>query len=292
MPRRDDDELDDDDRPRRRRPRDDDEDDDRPARRRRDEDDDYPPPRRKKGNLGLILGIVAGVLVLVCGGGGVGLYFLFKGATAKVGEAAERQSSANNLKQIGLGVLNYESRHGELPNNSYSPDGKPLLSWRVHLLPYIEEEALYRQFHLDEPWDSPNNKPLLARMPKVYATPAERSGKVPQGTQTYYRGFSSPGAIFAKRNPGQRLGMMQVTDGMSNTILVVEAGLATEWTKPDDMDAPPGKPFPALGGVRPKSDTVMVLFCDGSVRAVRRSLSDAQWRAGITYAGGEPVNFD
>ena len=138
-------------------------------------------PRRgqKKGNLGLILGIVAGVLVLVCGGGGVGLYFLFKGATAKVGEAAERQSSANNLKQIGLGVLNYESRHGELPNNSYSPDGKPLLSWRVHLLPYIEEEALYRQFHLDEPWDSPNNKPLLARMPKVYATPARAQRQGP-----------------------------------------------------------------------------------------------------------------
>jgi hypothetical protein len=297
MPRRDDDEFDDDDRPRRprgddrpRRPRDDDF-EDRPARSRRD-DDDRPPARRPKSNLGLILGILGGVLLLCCGGGGVAIYYMVKGAAGKVGEAADRMNSTNNLRQIGLGILEYEGKHAELPNNTYGPDGKPLLSWRVHILPFIGEKALYDQFKLNEPWDSPANRQLLNRMPLAYSTPAERSGKVAGGTKTYYRAFSNPGAIFAKRDPGQRLGVAQIQDGLSNTIFVVEAGDAVEWTKPDDLDAAPGKPFPNLGGARADPNVVMVLFGDGSVKAVRKTVSETQWRGGITYAGGETVNFD
>jgi hypothetical protein len=163
------------------------------------------------------------------------------------------------------------------------------LSWRVHILPYIGEDALYKQFKLDEPWDSPANRPLLNRMPMPYATPAERTGKVAPATKTYYRGFSSPGAVFAR---DQRLTIGNIKDGLSNTIFVVEAGDPVEWTKPDDLDAAPGKPFPNLGGARPNSDLVMVLFGDGAVKAIRKTVSEAQWRAGITYAGGEPVNLD
>jgi Protein of unknown function (DUF1559) len=288
MPRRND-EYEDDDRPR--RPRDDD--DDRPARsRRRDDDDDRGPPPRSKSNLGLILGILGGVLLLCCGGGGVAMYFIFKGAAGKVGEAADRMASSNNLKQIGLGVHEYAEKHSELPNNTYGPDGKPLLSWRVHILPFIGEKALYDQFKLNEPWDSPANRQLLNRMPMTFATPAERSGKVAVGTKTYYRGFSNQGAIFARRNPGQGLRITAITDGLSSTIFVVEAGEAVEWTRPDDLDASPGKPFPNLGGVQPNSDVMMVLYGDGSVKAVRKTASEAQWRATISYAGGESGTLD
>jgi hypothetical protein len=74
-------------------------------------------------------------------------------------EAARRTQSTNNLKQLILGLLNYESANGHFPPHaSYSPDGKPLLSWRVHILPYLEEQALYSQFRLDEPWDSEHNQ--------------------------------------------------------------------------------------------------------------------------------------
>ena len=84
----------------------------------------------------------------------------------------------------------------------------------------------------------------------------------------------------------------QIKDGMSQTVFVLEAGEAVEWTKPDDIDAGPGKPFPTLGGVRPKDDVIMVGFCDGSVRAVKKTVSEAQWRAGITHSGNDITNLD
>ncbi|MBO0698769.1 MAG: DUF1559 domain-containing protein, partial [Zavarzinella sp.] len=156
-------------------------------------DDDRPPPRRRKSNtpVVLIVLLVVGFTLLVCG---VPLCIgLLLPAVQKVREAANRQVSHNNLAQIGLAMHGYDITRGELPHNSFDPDGKPLLSWRVHILPYIGENGLYQQFKLDEPWDGPNNIKLLNQMPNVYADPQERhSGP----TRTYYRGFSSPGAVF------------------------------------------------------------------------------------------------
>jgi Protein of unknown function (DUF1559) len=314
MPRYDDD-FDEDDRPRRRRR----DDDDRP-RRRRDDDDDRSPRRKQKSNLGLVLGIVGGVLVLVCAGGGILIYQAVKSFGKKVEEAGDKIVTTNNLHQIGVATLSHHDRLAGLPNNSHSPDGRPLLSWRVHILPYMGEDALYRQFKLDESWDSPTNIRLLNQMPLAYAAPGDRDGARPTGTKTYYRGFSNPGAVFARRDTPRpeiprpdtprpkvkskvkpeapapmmtsMLKIADITDGLTNTILAVEGGDAVEWTKPDDLDASPGKPFPTLGGARPKSNTIFVLFLDGTVRAVRKTLPEAQWRAGITYAGNEVVNFD
>ena len=81
----------------------------------------------------------------------------------------------NNLKQIGVALLNYQDAEGKLPSaTGAGADGKPLLSWRVRILPYIEEAELYRQFHLDEPWDSEHNKPLIAKMPAIFAAPGSK----------------------------------------------------------------------------------------------------------------------
>jgi hypothetical protein len=302
MPRNDD-EFDDDDRPRR-RPSDDDE---RPRRRRSEDDDDLPPRQKKKSGLGLILGIVGGALFLLfalCLGG---IWWGY----SKVGDAADRMHSSNNLKQISIACMNYEGAHGAFPTDSYSPEGKPLLSWRVHILPFIEQEGLYRQFKLDEPWDSPNNIRLLSQMPITYATPAESKGTTAKGNKTYYRGFTSPGTVFARRDLGKPafgdnggfapkgfapppigIRMMDVTDGSSNTILAVEAGDPIEWSMPGDLDASPGKPFPTLGGIRPKSDVVAVIMMDGSIRMMRKNKSESEWRALVTYNGGEIVNLE
>ncbi|HEY2910378.1 MAG TPA: DUF1559 domain-containing protein, partial [Gemmataceae bacterium] len=80
---------------------------------------------------------------------------------AKGSGQRERQASLNNLKQIALSVHNYEATYSKLPANRTDKDGKPLLSWRVLILPYIEQNNLYQQFKLDEPWDGPNNKKLI-----------------------------------------------------------------------------------------------------------------------------------
>src|SRR5207302_1956982 len=93
-------------------------------------------------------------------------------AVQKVRMAAGRTRSANNLKQMALATINYADAFGRAPAAAIcDKNGKPLLSWRVAILPFIEQDNLYKQFHLDEPWDSDHNKKLLARMPNVYALP-------------------------------------------------------------------------------------------------------------------------
>ena len=288
-------------------PRNDDEYEDRPRRRRENDDDrDRAPPRKKKSSLGLILGIVAGVLLLVCGGGGVGLYY----ATTSVRDAANRMKATNDAKQMAVGFHNYESTTGAFPTNSYSPDGKPLLSWRVHILPHIEQNTLYKQFNLNEPWDGPTNIRLLNQMPRMYAPVADQKGATASLSKTYYRGFSNPGTMFARKEGPAKAGgkidfenpfearlpigamLFNIKDGTSNTILFLEASEPVDWTKPDDLDASPGKPFPSLGGARPKADNILVAFVDGSVRLVKKSIPESNWRAGTTIAGNDAANFD
>jgi Protein of unknown function (DUF1559) len=286
------------DRPRRRRPPDDDE--DRPRRRRRDEDDDYPPPR-KKGNTGLVIGILVGAFVLCCGGGGIVAYFIVKGAKEGINkamevvqEAQEAQQSHVNLAQIGTAIQKHHDTLGAFPNNSYEVRGKesrPLLSWRVHILPYLGEDALYKQFKLDEPWDSENNKKLIAKMPAVYGGPEAR--KLAGEGKTFYRGFSAPGGIFEKPAqpgaPAPKVKIADVVDGTMNTILVIDAGQAVEWTKPDDLDFSPGRPRPALGGAYPKFPQVVVLMADGTVRMLNRDVPDQTLRWLIDRKDGNVI---
>ncbi|MBO0697057.1 MAG: DUF1559 domain-containing protein [Zavarzinella sp.] len=295
MPRPDDDF--DDDRPRR-RPRDEDE-DDRPARRRRNEDDDYPP--RKKSNAGLIVGILVGAFVLCCGGGGFLAYFVVRGAKEGlnkamevVQEANEAQQSETRLTEIGTAMQKHHDALATFPNNSFETGGngsRPLLSWRVHLLPYLGQDALYKQFKLDEPWDSPNNIKLLTRMPDVYGSPEARK-KAGDG-KTFYRGFTAPGGIFEKPprpgDPVPRIKITDIPDGTVNTILVIDAGEAVEWTKPDDLDFSPGRPRPALGGAYPNFPQVVVLMADGKVRMLTRSVPDQDLRLLIDRKDGKPT---
>jgi prepilin-type processing-associated H-X9-DG protein len=265
-----------------------------------------PRPRRKNTGLIVIL-VVVSVLVVVCSGGLIAAVFF---STSRVRDAANRIQSNHNLKQIALGIHNYNDNNNELPGNSYGPDGKPLLSWRVHLLPYVEEERLYRQFNLDEPWDSPNNIRLLSQMPKLYAHPRDRHNV--GVSVTYYRGFSSPGAVFEKRarasNPvGPIVGgpavllkkddpfnLSSFKDNPAETLLVVEAGDPVEWTKPDDLDASPGKPFPALGGMGWSGNRFNVALADGSVRTLKPGIPETTLRALVTHSGGEklPIDWD
>ncbi len=200
--------------------------------------------------------------------------------------AAARMRSASNLRQIGIALHNYHNDYGALPPPAImSKDGKPLLSWRVAILPYIEQGNLHQQFKLDEPWDSPHNKRLIARMPKIYA-PLGGDAKDP--FSTYYQVFTGKGTIFEEGGKGTKF--PDITDGTSNTILAVEGGEPAPWTKPVDLPYDDQKALPKLGGML--NGGFNVLLGDGSVRFVKAKFNEKTLRALITRNGGEVANFD
>src|SRR5262249_23436455 len=128
---------------------------------------------------------------------------------------ADWQKSINNLKLIGVAAHNYIDTNGHFPTDVADANGKPLLSWRVALLSFLEQNDLFLKFKLDEAWDGPTNKALLEKVPTVYQ-PVRNRGKP---GLTFYQGFSGPSAMF---EPGKRLRFANITDGLSNTALVVE----------------------------------------------------------------------
>ncbi|HTU91817.1 MAG TPA: DUF1559 domain-containing protein [Gemmataceae bacterium] len=204
-------------------------------------------------------------------------------AVQKMRESAARAQGANNLKQIGLAMQNYaDVMQGRMPAHAiYSKDGKPLLSWRVLILPYIEQQELYSQFHLNEPWDSAHNKKLLAKMPKTYASPLDE--KAFKEYRTYYQGFHGKGAFFEGKQ-GVRF-PVSFTDGTSNTIMILEASKAVPWTKPEDIPFDPAKPLPKLG--LPGVSYFLAGMCDGSVRTISHSITKETLRSAITRDAGD-----
>lgn len=207
-------------------------------------------------------------------------------AVQSVREAARRAQCMNNLKQIALGMMNSADKNGVLPAAAItSPDGKPLLSWRVAILPHIGQAELYKQFKLDEPWDSPNNKALLERMPATYGCPSEALAP----GMTHYKVFTGPGSIFDTANRGGTK-LVDIRDGTSNTLLVVEAGEPVPWTKPEDLPFGGGaSPLDGVGSKHPGG--LNAVFADGAVRFLSRSnLSESKLRALITRAGAEAVS--
>jgi hypothetical protein len=209
-----------------------------------------------------------------------------------------------NARSISLGFWNYATDNGGRlpPAASRDRDGRPLLSWRVLLLPYIDEGELYRQFNLNEPWDGPTNKPLLARMPDVYRpAPLEGVEEVPH--TTHWQVFVGPGTAFEGAE-GLRV-LADFPDGLANTIFIAEATEAVPWTKPADLDYAPGRPVPPLGRVcraawppvffrpAPAPAQFLVALGDSSVRSLRQPpLSEETLRRAITRNDGQPLGPD
>jgi hypothetical protein len=197
--------------------------------------------------------------------------------------AKELKASQNNLKQIGIAFHRYCDAQTTCPNNLVDKDGKPSLSWRVLLLPYLEEEKLFKEFKLDEPWDSKHNKALIEKMPKVFAPIRVKAEK----GETFYRGFNGADTTF---ETGKLLKFpASFPDGTSNTILVVEAGEPCFWTKPDDLPFDNDKALPKLGGLF--DGDFHVLLGDGTVEAGKSGKMDAgEFKKMVTRSDGNVVN--
>jgi type II secretory pathway pseudopilin PulG len=238
------------------------------------------------------------VLFRVTGGGGQAdaftmtavtgfLLALLLPAVQAAREAARRTTSMNNLRQIMLAMHNYHDAKKSFPSHAnYGADGKPLLSWRVHILPYLEQKALYDQFHLDEPWDSEHNKGLISQMPAVFVDPSSRWQ--PVDGRTHYLGVKGKGMIFDGTDKGTDI--RAITDGTSNTIMVVQVNddRATTWTKPDDWELDEQYPLKGLAGSM-HPGVFGAGYADGSIRNISESIDPTVFKGLLTRAGGEVV---
>jgi hypothetical protein len=201
--------------------------------------------------------------------------------------------SANNLKQLLIALHNLHDANNELPPAAICDRaGRPLLSWRVAILPYIEQEALYKQFKIEEPWDSPHNKTLIEKMPLTFTVEGKSAG--PSGT-THYQAIVGPGTAWEVQpqlgGPFGRRGLRlpAFTDGTSMTIMLAEAADPVVWSKPEDVTFD-GKQLPRFGGV--VKNGFNVGLADGSVTFVRQSVDPANLRFALTRNGGEVLPND
>jgi prepilin-type processing-associated H-X9-DG protein len=204
--------------------------------------------------------------------------------------AAIRAQCDNNLKQIVLALHNYHTKHEKFPPAySSTKDGKPLLSWRVLILPFLEQQALYEQFHLDEPWDSAHNRTLIAKMPAIFRCPDEQDALAKDG-KTRYLAPRSTDTVLRGAEP---VGIRDIDDGTSNTVIALDAGddHAVEWTKPADWEFDPDPAVQNIFRSHEPGGTNMA-FADGSVRFITAVIPAAILRALLTRAGGEVISAD
>lgn len=200
-------------------------------------------------------------------------------------EANRRVICASHLKRLGVALRQYSETYGVLPSPAIvDSNGEELLSWRVLLLPFLGEDSLYRQFRLDEPWNSQHNLSLLPQMPPVFRCPAET--EVVQTTTNYV-------AIVGQRTafpPGGASRLTEITDDVRTTVLLVEVGCTgIPWTQPRDLlhsELPPSDQLAS-----PHLGLRNVLFCNGWTIWVSQNLSPNTWAAIMTTQGGEPVDL-
>ncbi|WP_144043466.1 DUF1559 domain-containing protein [Rhodopirellula baltica] len=200
-------------------------------------------------------------------------------------QAARRMQSSNNVKQIMLAIHNHHAAYNQLPLSAIGDDeGNPLLSWRVKLLPFLDEMELYQRFHLDEPWDSEHNLQVAQQIPAVY----ESIGLQVQPGHTIYQAVV--GEDIGMR-PMQETRFRDFLDGLSNSILVLEADAdeAVFWTQPKDITIDLNNPLNGLGHAR--TGGFHVGMGDGAVKFITENIDPQLFRKLLTRAGKEPVDI-
>lgn len=200
------------------------------------------------------------------------------------------QTAEEQLHDLGIAMHNWHDSYKSFPAQaSYDGAGRPLLSWRVHLLPFLGRDArrLHGQFHFDEPWDSDHNGALVEKMPSIYAMPGSKAAHL--GRTCYVRPVGESTSC-----PGNRaIAIADVTDGTSNTVMIIEVDdqHAVPWTKPEDFQFDPDNPARGLGGHI--EGTARSVFCDGASHVLKDVLTDPgrvnQLKAIFTRNGRELV---
>lgn len=255
------------------------------------------------GLFGLILGIVA--LVQIGGSNGTqkgsglaitGMLLSFVlsiivpvamllPAVSAVRQASKRVMTQNNVRMVQLAQLNYESAHMRFPDNENG------LSWRVHILPFIEYQHLYDQFNLDEPWDSPTNIALLEQMPECFISPAAE--ELPPGKTRFLRPVGNGAAPLSGEDQAG-FDFRTLVGGSSNTFAIVEvdSDYAVNWTQPSDYEFDPENPMAGLGNAQVTGGFVAATY-DGAVMHIEAEANPNEVKSGMTFVddGNPPMRF-
>jgi prepilin-type processing-associated H-X9-DG protein len=226
------------------------------------------------------------VAVLAMGLLGAAVVLMLQVMPRSTRPVAARSHCKNNLKQIGLALWNYHDEQGTFPPASVAgADGTPLYSWRVLLLPYLDQEPLYREFHLDEPWNSEHNKQLLTKIPEVYRCPAHRDRSMPCADCTHYAAVVGEGCVF----DGTRVTRIDdVADGAERTLIAAEiTDKRIPWSAPLDVELNATLGLDGFSSEHPGG--FHALYADGSVHMVRDDVRPDALRAAAIYNDGKPV---
>jgi prepilin-type processing-associated H-X9-DG protein len=237
----------------------------------------------------IVVLVVCLIAAVLCGGV---LVALLLPAIQSAREAARRSQCTNNLKQLAIAMHNYHDTYGCLPPAYIADaDGNPMHSWRVLLLPFLEQFPLYERYKFDEPWNSPNNSAVTNQFVDVFRC---ASASETPSTETNYMLVTGPGTLFESDKTSS---FRDVTDGTSNTIMIVEVvGTGVSWAEPKDLDASKIA-FPLSSGGASSTGSrhpsgVNVAMGDGSARFISDAISPQTFRALITRAGGEVTGPD
>ncbi|MBR2004140.1 MAG: DUF1559 domain-containing protein [Thermoguttaceae bacterium] len=211
-----------------------------------------------------------------------------KQPSAATAADAAKQRSVRNLKQLALAAQNFYDRHMSLPARySVDANGVPLHSWRVFLLPFIEQNELYKQIRLDEPWDSEWNSQFHSKAPELFRRPGSSDPGCVYSCVVYSCAVDQTAALQPAKEPGSQLGFRlgEILDGTMNTILFVERKEPVCW-----MDPNADLTFDEfLADVADASDAVPAVFLDGRAALLPKSSEPSVLKAYVTRAGGEVV---
>jgi Protein of unknown function (DUF1559) len=245
-------------------------------------DQPEPPARRRIGRRALYWAVIATVAL-------VPVWLMFAAIRQAVRES-RRMTCSKQIHDLGMAMLQYRQTHTRFPAPAImGRDGKSLLSWRVAILPQLGYQSLYARFRFDEPWDSPHNVSLLAEMPPQFACPGAASRR--SGQTGYLVVVGPPTDQFSVNTPFEPTrgaDIRHITDGASQTVLILETNYLIPWTKPDDLKWAQGESPPALAS--PHEGGSHVVFVDGAIRFLKRTMDPRTFATLLTINGGEVIS--
>jgi prepilin-type processing-associated H-X9-DG protein len=246
------------------------------------------PPQKSSATMWIVILVAALGAAVVCGGI---LLALLLPAVQAAREAARRAQCTNDLHLISLALLQYESEHKSFPPAcTTDQNGRPMHSWRVAILPYMDQRALYGRFDLNEPWDSPKNRALASQMPREFRCPSD---SLAGENETSYVMLTGPGTVGGERGKGGTpLDDISIHNGAATTISVVEvSGLKIPWTEPRDITV--DELLQRVGtGQTPHLRGFNIAMCDGSVHLVPVTIDREILRRMAVYNGEPPGRLD